>query len=164
MKSQTSLKYFNHYINHEHEHYKECIKRFVVSKDNKLGETYFKLFQLITIYNLKTFNIKRGIKPGKSLVHSEFDIMVEIVRIIDKFLDQCFPQLSRETFIETFLPILYINKNSSMIIYQDDPPKSPANMHNTYKPKGMKKFTPMTQMLDTSKMMAFTNSMGNKNN
>jgi hypothetical protein len=38
---------------------------------------------------------------------SQKNMIVEIVRILDKHLDLCFPQMSRENFMETFSGILY---------------------------------------------------------
>lgn len=134
MKSQTALKFFNRYINHENDHYRDTIVaklqqfnddrlfpiRIMAGKDGKIGEIYFKLFQLITIYNLKTLNKKN--KPGKSFVHTEFDLMVEIVRITDKHLESCFPHLSRESFIETFRPIMLMH-DPSVLSNHENPPK-----------------------------------------
>ena len=33
---------------------------------------------------------------------SQKDVIIEIIRLIDKHLDICFPQMSRERFLETF--------------------------------------------------------------
>lgn len=122
MKSQTPVKYFRKYIM-EQSDYQEVIEKSLVTqiantgsnrkwnnpKEIKLGEIYFNLFQLITIYNLVTLQKK----SLKSVTINQKDMIVEIVRVIDKHLNICFPTMSRENFIETFSSILYIPRENN---------------------------------------------------
>lgn len=120
MKSNLPVKYFRSYLFKEHHHYKETIVNYLVNQtaivniscwkltpqDLKMGEIYFNLFQLITVYNL--ISQKKAQKVKNSLVIKQKDMIVEIVRILDKHLNVCFPTFNRENFIETFACILYI--------------------------------------------------------
>lgn len=103
MKSHVPVDFFRKYILHEQDHYKQSICQLLagqtmspcnvkknVTKDLKFGEIFLNLFQLITIYNLVTLQ-KKAPKGTSSMTISQKDIIVEIVRLLDKHLHVCFP-------------------------------------------------------------------------
>lgn len=103
------------------------------NKDVKLGEVYFNLFQLITIFNFKAFSKKANQFSSNSTTNQR-DTIVEIVRLLDKHLEICFPQMSRENFYETFTNILYFQpefKNESIQIIEQDPLVSGAHLKSS---------------------------------
>ena len=56
---------------------------------------------------------KNGDKNRITMHKSQKDMIVEIVRLLDKHLEVCFPQMDRENFLETFKSIIIVNSLDS---------------------------------------------------
>jgi hypothetical protein len=80
------------------------------------------LFQLITIFNLIAFRKKSN--TFTSINISQKNTIVEIVRLLDKHIEVCFPQMNRDCFVEAFSKILYFHdlKNKSIVVIEDRDP------------------------------------------
>lgn len=101
MKSKLPVNYFRKYLLEHPEHYKVTINIFLsnqretsikmsVKENLKVGEIYFTLFQLISIFN-HTMCRKVNQKEADQLKMDPKDLIIEIIRLLDKNLDICFP-------------------------------------------------------------------------
>ena len=122
MKSKNPLKQFRTYVISQPTHYQETLLEAIGVKqvDTKVGNTFFQLFQLITIFNLTSFNInaqKRKMQNDAIVdINDQEDYsknrdyqrktVIEIIRFIDDCSSQCFPQMDRNNFLETFKGII----------------------------------------------------------
>lgn len=125
MKSKLPVKYFRIYLNDNFEHYKNVLVSMLREeaqnqshiKDTKeamkLGEIYFNLFQIIAIYNVMAFR-KKNDKFRHAMVKTQKDMIVEIIRMLDKHLEVCFPQMSRENFLESFNSVIIVSPDYLM--------------------------------------------------
>jgi hypothetical protein len=103
MKSRLPVVQFHKYLTGQYDDYKMSIvsKLSGLSDERgeshelnvrgiKLGEVYFNLFQLISVYNLRTVQNKK-MRRGKKFTITTNEMMLDIVMLIDKYLEVCFP-------------------------------------------------------------------------
>lgn len=121
MKSKQPAAYFRNYIMSFPDHYKDVIENYLQNQDKtfcwkpmptdcgKLGEVYFSLFQLFSIYN----HLCSRKNSGKDLKYNQRDLIIEIMRIMEKNHDKCFRQVEFENFLETFGTLIYQSTGQS---------------------------------------------------
>ena len=109
MKSPVSLQYFKNFVSNEQGFYHEVDDP--SSSMRKSYEEYFIMFQLITMYQILQGRMNKEYQKLKKFnpqaEHPEItmeqkDLIVEIVRRLDKNLDMYFPNFSRENFYSVF--------------------------------------------------------------
>lgn len=113
MKSALPAQYFRKYLN---------------EVDAKIGLKYFTLYQTIISFNLLQKKYDRNLKsherkrrkllkkdPNLEMAEApetpmiQKDLIVEIVRLLERDLKECFPEITRSMFIEQFKGLLLMS-------------------------------------------------------